>query len=277
MPPAERRATSARSKGPFRSSSAIFLVFLRCKKGGCTTEKWALRLRDERSGKRGEGVDENPKVRSDSWGPTSDLSFTGAVKLIVNERQCLRIMGSEHTPRAKPAIVRPAHKGTSCMRIAYSRLAPVILFLGVCVVGTACQAADAPTDQTALDRYIAKPDPAYHWKLAGRYPGHGQTTYVIALTSQTWRTPTKSTSPSGRIGSPSRGPTRPEREPPFCSSAAANSKTRHRPNRAHARPPWPPARTRSSPNSASSPISPSPLRTHPSTPAKKTISSPTAA
>ena len=73
------------------------------------------------------------------------------------------------------------------MRIAYSRLAPVILFLGVCVVDTTCRAADAPADQTALDRYIAKPDPAYHWKLAGRYPGRGQTTYVIALTSQTWR------------------------------------------------------------------------------------------
>ena len=79
-----------------------------------------------------EGVDKNPEARNDSWGPTSDLSFTGAVKLIVNERQCLRIMGPGHTTRAKPAIVRPAHKGTSCMRIAYSRLAPVILFLGVC-------------------------------------------------------------------------------------------------------------------------------------------------
>jgi PhoPQ-activated pathogenicity-related protein len=73
------------------------------------------------------------------------------------------------------------------MRIAIPRLAAVILFLGVCLLGTACQAADAPSDQTALDRYIAKPDPAYHWRLAGRYPGSGQTTYVIALTSQTWR------------------------------------------------------------------------------------------
>jgi PhoPQ-activated pathogenicity-related protein len=73
------------------------------------------------------------------------------------------------------------------MRIPDIRLAPVILFLGVCLLGRACQAADAPADQTALDRYIAKPEPAYHWKLAGRYPGRGQTTYAIALTSQTWR------------------------------------------------------------------------------------------
>ncbi len=43
-------------------------------------------------------------------------------------------------------------------------------------------------DETALDRYIATPDPAYSWKLAKTVPGEGYTTYVIDLTSQTWRT-----------------------------------------------------------------------------------------
>jgi len=43
-------------------------------------------------------------------------------------------------------------------------------------------------DETALDRYIAKPDSAYSWKLAGRYPLKDQTTYVLSLTSQSWRT-----------------------------------------------------------------------------------------
>jgi PhoPQ-activated pathogenicity-related protein len=41
--------------------------------------------------------------------------------------------------------------------------------------------------QTALDLYIAKPDPSYSWKLVDTVPGTGYTTYVLAMTSQTWR------------------------------------------------------------------------------------------
>jgi PhoPQ-activated pathogenicity-related protein len=43
-------------------------------------------------------------------------------------------------------------------------------------------------EKTALDAYIAKPDPAYKWELTATYPGDGYTTYVLQLTSQTWRT-----------------------------------------------------------------------------------------
>jgi PhoPQ-activated pathogenicity-related protein len=42
-------------------------------------------------------------------------------------------------------------------------------------------------NETALDRYIAAPDPSYAWKLANTIPGQGYTTYVLDLTSQTWR------------------------------------------------------------------------------------------
>ena len=45
-----------------------------------------------------------------------------------------------------------------------------------------------PEEKTALDAYVAKPDPAYKWELIGTYPGDGQTTYVLNMTSQTWRT-----------------------------------------------------------------------------------------
>jgi len=41
--------------------------------------------------------------------------------------------------------------------------------------------------ETALDRYLAKPDPSYAWKLVGQHKQTGATTFVIALTSQTWR------------------------------------------------------------------------------------------
>jgi PhoPQ-activated pathogenicity-related protein len=43
---------------------------------------------------------------------------------------------------------------------------------------------------TPLDRYVHAADPAYGWKLVGAYPGADQTTYVLELTSQTWRSAT---------------------------------------------------------------------------------------
>ena len=41
--------------------------------------------------------------------------------------------------------------------------------------------------ETALDRYIAKPDPTYSWKLVKTISGEGFKGYIIDLTSQTWR------------------------------------------------------------------------------------------
>lgn len=62
-----------------------------------------------------------------------------------------------------------------------SRLLLLPLFL--LLISRAAIAAD----ETALDRYIKAPDPAYAWKLAKTVPGDGYTTYIIDLTSQTWR------------------------------------------------------------------------------------------
>jgi len=42
-------------------------------------------------------------------------------------------------------------------------------------------------NETALDRYIAKPDDAYEWTLAATIEGEGYTGYVLDLTSQRWR------------------------------------------------------------------------------------------
>jgi PhoPQ-activated pathogenicity-related protein len=43
--------------------------------------------------------------------------------------------------------------------------------------------------ETALDRYLAKPDPSYSWKVVSKdhYSKAECTTFVVALTSQTWR------------------------------------------------------------------------------------------
>ncbi|REK19631.1 MAG: PhoPQ-activated pathogenicity [Planctomycetota bacterium] len=54
-------------------------------------------------------------------------------------------------------------------------------------VALACLVCCGAEQETALDRYIAEPDPAYEWKLADTIKGDGYTTYVIDLTSQTWR------------------------------------------------------------------------------------------
>jgi PhoPQ-activated pathogenicity-related protein len=43
-------------------------------------------------------------------------------------------------------------------------------------------------DQTALDRYVAAPDPTYGYKLVNTIKSPAQTTYILELTSQTWLT-----------------------------------------------------------------------------------------
>ena len=47
-------------------------------------------------------------------------------------------------------------------------------------------------EKTALDRYVAAPDPNYKYELVSTTPGAGFTTYVLDLTSQQWRTKDRS-------------------------------------------------------------------------------------
>lgn len=50
-------------------------------------------------------------------------------------------------------------------------------------------AAPKAGKETALDRYVKAPDPAYKYELLKTIPGSEYTTYVIELTSQSWRSP----------------------------------------------------------------------------------------
>src|SRR6516225_12037424 len=59
----------------------------------------------------------------------------------------------------------------------------VVVALVVCFIGT-----QALADETALDRYIAKPDPTYSWKVVKEVAGNPATQYLIDFKSQTWRT-----------------------------------------------------------------------------------------
>ena len=43
--------------------------------------------------------------------------------------------------------------------------------------------------ETALDRYVKKPDPTYRYEVVNTIHREGYTTYIVDMTSQTWRTP----------------------------------------------------------------------------------------
>ncbi len=69
------------------------------------------------------------------------------------------------------------------------------LVLAILAAGTAC--VHRPADKvdsglaparTALDEYVAKPDPTYAFKHVDTVEGDGFTAYIINMTSQTWRT-----------------------------------------------------------------------------------------
>ncbi|MBI3839256.1 MAG: PhoPQ-activated pathogenicity-related family protein [Planctomycetia bacterium] len=47
----------------------------------------------------------------------------------------------------------------------------------------------AGEERTALDEYVAAPDPNYGYKLVNSVKGDGYTTYILEMTSQAWRSP----------------------------------------------------------------------------------------
>ena len=74
-------------------------------------------------------------------------------------------------------IVRPTISSRHSVRLALSALLAALAL-----------AISASAQETALDRYIAKPDPSYVCKLVNTISGQGCRAYVLELTSQTWRT-----------------------------------------------------------------------------------------
>lgn len=46
----------------------------------------------------------------------------------------------------------------------------------------------AQPQRTALDEYVARPDPNYNYHLVSRLSGQGQTTFILEMTSQAWLT-----------------------------------------------------------------------------------------
>ena len=53
---------------------------------------------------------------------------------------------------------------------------------------TAAEPKTAHDGLTALDKYVAAPDPNYNFHLVTSIPGSGQTTFILEMTSQAWLT-----------------------------------------------------------------------------------------
>lgn len=69
-----------------------------------------------------------------------------------------------------------------------AKLTLAIFLITMPVLGLLSPAGALAGEPTALDRYVATPDPNYHYTLVKTIPGDGYTAYVLDMTSQQWRT-----------------------------------------------------------------------------------------
>jgi PhoPQ-activated pathogenicity-related protein len=74
------------------------------------------------------------------------------------------------------------------MKSINTRLSHRLFQTILCAAAMASLFVSVRAQQTALDRYVAKPDPAYSWKLVDTMQGEGYKGFVLELTSQQWRT-----------------------------------------------------------------------------------------
>ncbi len=71
--------------------------------------------------------------------------------------------------------------------LAITALAALALFSSLLTAAPVIPAFPLSAQETALDRYIAKPDASYSWKLVNTITGEGFKGYILDLSSQTWR------------------------------------------------------------------------------------------
>jgi PhoPQ-activated pathogenicity-related protein len=68
-------------------------------------------------------------------------------------------------------------------RLFNATILPLTLF----TFATFAQAPAPASVKTALDKYVEAPDPSYKYELVSKTQGAGYTTYILKMTSQTWR------------------------------------------------------------------------------------------
>jgi PhoPQ-activated pathogenicity-related protein len=59
------------------------------------------------------------------------------------------------------------------------------ILLAIAPIASAAEPLNGP--KTPLDEYVAKPDPAYEWKVVNTITADGCTTFIIDMKSQSWR------------------------------------------------------------------------------------------
>src|SRR4030095_16315998 len=62
-----------------------------------------------------------------------------------------------------------------------------ILALTLFTFAAFAQAPAPANSKTALDKYVEAPDPSYKYELVSKTQGKGYTTFILKMTSQTWR------------------------------------------------------------------------------------------
>ena len=72
-------------------------------------------------------------------------------------------------------------------RTSPCRLYPITLVLALAAAIVPLPPVHGRSSETALDRYVAKPDPAYSWELVHTLEGEEYRAYVLDLVSQQWR------------------------------------------------------------------------------------------
>ena len=77
------------------------------------------------------------------------------------------------------------HRYTSQVLAGLAVALPLAL---LAVPGQAPVRAPAPGTETALDRYVAAPDPSFGWKVLRELPAEGATATLLEMTSQRWLT-----------------------------------------------------------------------------------------
>ncbi len=73
----------------------------------------------------------------------------------------------------------------------FQLISPIIAAFSLVLLGAPQQAAStghARAAETALDRYVAAPDPNFSWKVVRHLPAEGATVTLIEMTSQKWLT-----------------------------------------------------------------------------------------
>jgi len=83
--------------------------------------------------------------------------------------------------RASRSVTRPVIRIVRAVGLTAAVVAGVT---GSPVLGAA---SDAGAERTALDLYVAKPDPAYRFSRVSVIAGEGYTAHVLDLVSQQWR------------------------------------------------------------------------------------------